>query len=154
MLNGPTVENIGSTIEVPAIEGGTLTLDDKEYAFQQFHFHLPSEHLDNGKSRAMEMHMVFEAEDGQIVEVAAFIENQRAPPTAAAAVAATDEDQNETSSESDRAPGVSRRQVTAPVLETVFGVAVGLSEVGASTRGPGLVMSELVDAITAGQFRK
>lgn len=154
MLDGPTVENIGTTVEVPG-EGGTLALDDKEYTFQQFHFHLPSEHLDSGKSRAMEMHMVFEAEDGQIAVVAAFIENQRAPPrAAAAAAAATDEGQNETSSESDQGPGVSRRQVTAPVIETVFGVAVGLSEPGSSTRGPGLVMSELVDVITAGQFRK
>lgn len=153
MLDGPTLQNIGTTVEVPA-EGGTLSLDDQEFAFQQFHFHLPSEHLDEGKSRAMEMHMVFEREEGQIAVVAAFIEVARTAGGVATVAGTSDGDQNETSSGSDQDADISRRQVTAPVLETVFGVAVGVSEPGASTRMPGLVMSELVEAITAGQFHR
>ena len=140
MLDGPTLQNIGTTVEVPA-EGGTLSLDDQEFAFQQFHFHLPSEHLDEGRSRAMEMHMVFEGDEGHLVVVAAFIEVERTAGGVAAAAA-------------DTGAELSRRQVTAPVLETVFGVAVGVSEPGSSTRMPGLIMSELVEAITAGQFHR
>jgi len=44
-------ENLGTTIEVIA-QGGTLQFGGKEFDLQQFHFHLPSEHLDNGTSRA------------------------------------------------------------------------------------------------------
>lgn len=48
---GTEFENLGSTIEVIA-KGGSLAFNDKTFALQQFHFHLPSEHLDNGTSQA------------------------------------------------------------------------------------------------------
>lgn len=48
---GTEFENLGTTIEVIA-KGGSMTLGEKQYTLQQFHFHLPSEHLDNGTIRA------------------------------------------------------------------------------------------------------
>ena len=50
---GAEFENLGTTVEVIA-KGGTLAFADKSFTLQQFHFHLPSEHLDNGTSQASE----------------------------------------------------------------------------------------------------
>ena len=50
--DGAEFENLGTTIEVIAQPGGTLDFNNKTFELQQFHFHLPSEHLDNGISRA------------------------------------------------------------------------------------------------------
>ena len=48
-------ENLGTTIEVvpvnPAVLG-TAEIGGQQFQLQQFHFHLPSEHLDNGTSNA------------------------------------------------------------------------------------------------------
>jgi carbonic anhydrase len=48
---GATFENLGSTVEV-VMEGlgASLSLDGLEYELAQFHFHHPSEHVDNGVS--------------------------------------------------------------------------------------------------------
>ena len=44
-------ENLGSTIEVVMEgKGGTLALEGVDYELLQFHFHHPSEHIDNGVS--------------------------------------------------------------------------------------------------------
>lgn len=51
MPEGTEFENLGTTVEVVA-KGGALEVAGKTYEFQQFHFHLPSEHLDNGTSLA------------------------------------------------------------------------------------------------------
>jgi carbonic anhydrase len=55
LSNGTTFENLGSTIEV-VMEGlgGTLALDGLDYDLAQFHFHNPSEHMDNGISMPSE----------------------------------------------------------------------------------------------------
>lgn len=51
MPDGAVFENLGTTVEV-VTQGGTLVVDEKQFELQQFHFHLPSEHLDNGTSHA------------------------------------------------------------------------------------------------------
>lgn len=51
MPEGTEFENLGTTVEVVA-KGGALEVGGSAYEFQQFHFHLPSEHLDNGTSIA------------------------------------------------------------------------------------------------------
>ena len=51
MPDGADFENLGTTVEV-ITQGGTLKVADKTFELQQFHFHLPSEHLDNGTSQA------------------------------------------------------------------------------------------------------
>lgn len=52
------VVNKGHTIEVDYDRGSTITFDDEVYDFKQFHFHTPSEHLVDGVTYPMEMHMV------------------------------------------------------------------------------------------------
>lgn len=51
MPEGTEFENLGTTVEVIS-KGGSLEAAGKTYEFKQFHFHLPSEHLDNGTSIA------------------------------------------------------------------------------------------------------
>ncbi|KAM0276036.1 hypothetical protein ACHAQH_007161 [Verticillium albo-atrum] len=72
IANGTLFENLGTTVEVVA-EGGTMEVGGVAYTMQQFHFHLPSEHLDAGTSQAMEMHMVFQSADNQIAVIGTYI---------------------------------------------------------------------------------
>lgn len=58
MPEGADFENLGSTVEV-ITQGGTLSFDNKTFELQQFHFHLPSEHLDNGTSQASKFFFPF-----------------------------------------------------------------------------------------------
>lgn len=60
--------------EEGATSGSTMTFGGVNYALQQFHFHLPSEHLDAGRSMAMEMHMVWEGEAGEVAVLGVFID--------------------------------------------------------------------------------
>ncbi len=52
------VVNLGHTIQVNYDKGNTISFDNKVYDFKQFHFHTPSEHLIDGITYPMEMHMV------------------------------------------------------------------------------------------------
>lgn len=57
------VVNLGHTIEVD-LEAGNWVMDDGErYVLRQFHFHTPSEHLIDGITFPMEMHLVHTQED-------------------------------------------------------------------------------------------
>lgn len=87
--SGATFENLGTTVEVVG-EGGSMTLanSNQTFEFQQFHFHLPSEHLDNGTSMAMEMHMVFSSADAQIAVMGVYLDINNAAAAAVPAVAA------------------------------------------------------------------
>jgi len=49
--DGTEFENLGTTVEIIA-QGGSLEIANMTYEFKQAHFHLPSEHLDNGTSIA------------------------------------------------------------------------------------------------------
>jgi len=51
-------ENLGHTIELEFKEGSTCIVNGKDYASKQFHFHTPSEHLVDGITFPMEMHIV------------------------------------------------------------------------------------------------
>jgi len=52
------IENLGHTVQLDFNEGSTLTVDDEIFDFKQLHFHTPSEHLIDGVTYPMEMHMV------------------------------------------------------------------------------------------------
>lgn len=86
---GATFENLGTTVEIVG-EGGSMRMaaNNQTFEFQQFHFHLPSEHLDNGTSMAMEMHMVFASADAQIAVMGVYLDinNAAAAVPAVAAV--------------------------------------------------------------------
>ena len=52
------VENLGHTVQLDFKEGNTITIDQKTYEFKQLHFHTPAEHLIDGITYPMEMHIV------------------------------------------------------------------------------------------------
>jgi carbonic anhydrase len=53
-----TAENLGHTIQLDFKDGSTSLVDGKQYSAKQFHFHTPSEHLVDGITYPMEMHIV------------------------------------------------------------------------------------------------
>jgi carbonic anhydrase len=52
------VENLGHTVKVTYDPGSSLEFDGKLYDLAQFHFHTPSEHLLDGVTYPMELHLV------------------------------------------------------------------------------------------------
>jgi carbonic anhydrase len=68
------MENNGHTIELlPAAAGNTIVLDGESYELQQFHFHAPSEHLFDGVSFAMELHLVHKDARGNLAVIGMMI---------------------------------------------------------------------------------
>ena len=53
-----TIKTNGRTIGVDYAPGSTIRLDGERFELKQFHFHAPSEHLENGTPAAMEVHFV------------------------------------------------------------------------------------------------
>jgi len=56
--SGSHIGNLGHTVEAFYEKGSTLDFDGQQYELQQMHFHTPSEHLLDGITYPMEMHMV------------------------------------------------------------------------------------------------
>ena len=52
------IGNLGHTVQLDFVHGSTVTFDNKTYEFKQVHFHTPSEHLIDGITYPMEMHLV------------------------------------------------------------------------------------------------
>ena len=52
------VDNLGHTVKVTYDAGSSLEYDGKSFDLVQFHFHTPSEHLLDGVTYPMEMHLV------------------------------------------------------------------------------------------------
>jgi carbonic anhydrase len=52
------IENLGHTVQLDFAEGSSITQDDTTFNFKQCHFHTPSEHLIDGMTYPMEMHIV------------------------------------------------------------------------------------------------
>ncbi|KAL2293031.1 hypothetical protein FJTKL_08043 [Diaporthe vaccinii] len=132
---GATFENLGTTVEVVG-EGGSMRIasSNQTFEFQQFHFHLPSEHLDNGTSMAMEMHMVFASADAQIAVMGVYLDINNAA-AAVPAVAAV--------------PGAKKAkrqaaEVASEMLETVLSSVGEISTPGTATKTPAFAMSGLV----------
>ncbi|KAL2264594.1 hypothetical protein VTJ83DRAFT_7104 [Remersonia thermophila] len=139
MPDGAEFENLGTTVEVIA-QGGTLQTSGKEFELKQFHFHLPSEHLDNGTSQAMEMHMVFESAQQEIAVIGVYINVVDQPAGAT------------------RRSRIMGRQAAAPtapttLLETIFASVGDIANPGTKTKTAPLVMSEVVDVIKANQLQ-
>lgn len=65
--------NNGHTIQVDAIENNRIILSGTPYQLKQFHFHAPSEHLEGGEHYPVEMHLVHQAENGDLAVVGVFI---------------------------------------------------------------------------------
>jgi len=61
-----TIVNNGHTIQVNYAPGSSITVADKRYDLLQYHFHAPSEHTIDGNAYDMVVHLVHQAEDGQL----------------------------------------------------------------------------------------
>lgn len=153
MAEGTEFENLGTTVEVIA-KGGTMNVANTTYTLQQFHFHLPSEHLDNGTSMAMEMHMVWQSEAQEIAVIGVYIDidPQSAAPAAGNATVARRQ-----LPEGVQAMGKTAALAVTPadsvLLETVFSSIDQIVEPGTFTETQPLVMSELVSLLNAGSFQ-
>jgi len=69
------VLNNGHTIQVDCNGSSTLQIDGRTFHLKQFHFHSPSENLIDGKSYAMEAHLVHTDDEGNLAVVAVMIES-------------------------------------------------------------------------------
>lgn len=74
------VLNNGHTIQVDEAGNSTIQLDGRTFRLKQFHFHSPSENLIDGKSYAMEAHLVHADDEGNLAVVAVMIESGAANP--------------------------------------------------------------------------
>ncbi|KFX95976.1 hypothetical protein O988_05538 [Pseudogymnoascus sp. VKM F-3808] len=179
MPEGTEFENLGTTVEVVS-KGGTLEAGGKTYEFKQFHFHLPSEHLDNGTSIAMEMHMVFQTPEENIAVIGVFVDLDTGV-AAAAADAAVAQPITPPAAKRDlgRHPHSRRGEAaSAPrsdtlsaivsfltsslataagtssaLLETVLAQVSEIANPGSVAKTQPLVMSELVNTLLAGSFQ-
>ncbi len=66
-------ENLGHTIQVDFKSGSTCMVNGKDYSSKQFHFHTPSEHLVDGITFPMEMHIVNVLNDSGKKENSSFL---------------------------------------------------------------------------------
>jgi len=65
------VENLGHTVQLDLDPGNTISMDGRTFEYKQMHFHTPSEHLIDGITYPMEMHVVTtlkDQPDGEITE--------------------------------------------------------------------------------------
>ncbi|OAF61991.1 hypothetical protein VC83_01372 [Pseudogymnoascus destructans] len=179
MPEGTEFENLGTTVEVVS-KGGTLEVGGKTYDFKQFHFHLPSEHLDNGTSLAMEMHMVFQTPEKDIAVIGVFVDLDNGVVAAAADAATAQVITPAAKRDLGRHPHSRRGEAaSAPradshlsaivqlppsslataagtssaLLETVFSQVAKIASPGSVVETKPLVMSELVNILLAGSFQ-
>ena len=71
---GFNVVDNGHTIQVTVAGGNYLTIQNRQYELQQFHFHRPSEERINGKGTEMVVHLVHKDVDGRLAVLAVLIE--------------------------------------------------------------------------------
>lgn len=156
---GNQFENIGTTVEVVAEGGGSITVGQTPFELQQFHFHLPSEHLDDGVSQAMEMHMVFESANQSIAVVGTYINISDKP----ADVGTVPSNGNTTAKRSDwrsmnrrLVPRNTTGEQNAPslLLETVLASVGDISQPGTSTTTGPLALGDVASILSAGNFQK
>jgi carbonic anhydrase len=62
------IENLGHTIQLDFKAGNDFTVRGKTFTSRQFHFHTPSEHLIDGLTYPMEMHIVNILKDSNTVK--------------------------------------------------------------------------------------
>lgn len=122
---GAVFENIGTAVEIVG-EGGNLTIpgSNKTFNFAQFHFHLPSEHLDNGMEMAMEVHMVFQADDTELAVLGTYID-------------ITDD-----------------AAIADDALEMVFASAHDIRTPGTAVTTAPFCMSDLLSKLSGGSFKR
>lgn len=177
MEAGATFVNLGTTVEVKPEggNGGTMTVDGTQYTMRQFHFHLPSEHLDAGTQRAMEMHMVFESAASELAVIGTYIDVEGAAAKDAASPrcegSASKAARRQATADQAKAPrfrSLENRQgkkegsggslasngTTSPLLETVLSNVGQIAKKDAKITTPPLIMSEVVSLLSKGDFQR
>ena len=76
------IVNLGHTIEVDWDRGSSIEFDGDEYDLVQFHFHTPAEHLLDGMTYPMEVHLVHQArkDETQLLVVGALFKEGTSNP--------------------------------------------------------------------------
>lgn len=82
---GNEILNNGHTVQVNYTAGSRIAVDGLWFELKQFHFHAPGENHINGKSYAMEAHLVHANKDGKLAVVALMF-NEGAVNTAQAKI--------------------------------------------------------------------
>lgn len=72
--NGFTVLDNGHTIQVTVPPGNGITVRQRRYELQQFHFHRPSEERINGRGFDMVVHLVHKDDAGKLAVVAVLLQ--------------------------------------------------------------------------------
>ena len=67
------IENLGHTIQVDFKDGSTAMAAGRTYLTKQFHFHTPSEHLIDGVTYPMEMHIVNILKDSNTAHTSSYL---------------------------------------------------------------------------------
>lgn len=68
--------NNGHTVQANVSEGSKIVLDGTSYDLKQFHFHLPSEHTEDGEHAEMEVHFVHADKSGKLAVVGVLMEQE------------------------------------------------------------------------------
>ncbi|AVK63591.1 carbonate dehydratase [Lactobacillus sp. CBA3606] len=63
---------LADTTTLKVAGSGAAYLNDRDFAFQQLHFHIPAEHLIDGQAAPIEWHLVHQSATGQLAVVAIF----------------------------------------------------------------------------------
>jgi len=70
------VQNTGHDVNVP-LGAGYVLFGDEKAVLDRFHFHVPSEHVVNGKRYAAEIHLVHDLPNGKALVIGVLIEEQK-----------------------------------------------------------------------------
>lgn len=68
--------NNGHTIQANVPAGSRIVIDGTSYELKQFHFHLPSEHTEEGEHTAMELHFVHADKNGKLAVLAVLMDEK------------------------------------------------------------------------------
>ena len=72
--SGRELVNNGHSVQVNHAPGSHLDIDGTRFELKQFHFHSPGEHLVDGKSFALENHLVHADAGGNLLVLALLYE--------------------------------------------------------------------------------
>ena len=71
------IAHLGHTLQADFMEGSGIAVSGRTFALRQVHFHAPSEHHIDGRSFAMEAHLVHRDDHGNLAVVAVMLSEGR-----------------------------------------------------------------------------
>ncbi|MFB9770400.1 carbonic anhydrase family protein [Lactiplantibacillus modestisalitolerans] len=70
LYQATSISGEATTLKAPGT--GAAYLNDRDFAFQQLHFHVPAEHVLDGQRAPIEWHLVHQSASGQLAVIAIF----------------------------------------------------------------------------------